>query len=456
MSEAITNKKCIFVLQPPDEIRHPYEHALWPLCEKVVWFSRYLSLINYEKDDPGVIIVDLDCLSAPVEVQLQQLRKRFQTADLIALSASDSAQVALQCIRSGFADFLLKPSSPEELAWSVRKCQQEQEMIQRLAPPDTRTGLIRAVTQISSCTTPTLVQLYTLEYMQSLMHAEGAAWLGCDMEKFSQTEIACTVPRSTPKPRVLAQVPDQKFPEGIKKPVVTYDEKTKTSRLLFPCQNYPKAAVLLWGIPGDVDKERLATASMILEHGDLCLLNLQKLDELKQQTFIDDLTGLYNSRFLKFAITNAIMKCRSPDQCFSILFIDVDHFKQVNDKYGHVVGSEFLVAIGKTVKNAVRGIDPAFRYGGDEFVVILHNSDTEAARVIAERLRKNIEKRIFHIKDQRLQTTVSIGIATFPHHANERETLLRLADEAMYSAKKSTRNAVHLAHGLEQPVKTGT
>ncbi|MEZ4749567.1 MAG: GGDEF domain-containing protein [Bdellovibrionota bacterium] len=156
---------------------------------------------------------------------------------------------------------------------------------------------------------------------------------------------------------------------------------------------------------------------------------------LKQQTFVDDLTGLYNSRFLKFAITNAIMKCRDPNQSFSILFIDVDHFKQVNDKYGHVIGSEFLVAIGKTIKNAVRGIDPAFRYGGDEFVVILHNSDTEGARVIAERIRKNIERRVFIIQDQKLSTTVSIGIATYPIHAAERETLLQLADEAMYSAK---------------------
>lgn len=222
-----------------------------------------------------------------------------------------------------------------------------------------------------------------------------------------------------------------------------------------PCQSYPKGSILLWG----VDKSELGHLSMaklIQEHGDLCLLNLQKFEELKQQTFVDDLTGLYNSRFLKFAITNAIMKCRDPSQSFSILFIDVDHFKQVNDKHGHVIGSEFLVAIGKTIKNAVRGIDPAFRYGGDEFVVILHNSDTEGARVIAERIRKNIERRVFIIQDQKLSTTVSIGLATYPIHAAERETLLQLADEAMYSAKKSTRNAVHLALGLERPAKTGT
>ncbi|MCB0403152.1 MAG: diguanylate cyclase [Bdellovibrionales bacterium] len=448
------NKKHIFVLQPQDEIRHPYEHALWPLCEKVVWFSRYMSLMNYEKEEPGVLIVDLDCLSSPLEVQLQQIRRQFPGTDLIALSSSDSAQVALQCIRSGFADFLLKPTSPEELAWSVRKCQQHQEMIQRLAPDDSKTGLVRAVTQISSCTTPTLVQLYTLEYMQSVMHCEGAAWLEAEGDSFTDTEVLCSVPKNTPTSLVLAQVPNQAFPERLDEPLV-HPTKGNKCNVLLACQNYPKSSILLWGVDKS-ELSHLSMAKLIQEHGDLCLLNLQKFEELKQQTFVDDLTGLYNSRFLKFAITNAIMKCRDPNQSFSILFIDVDHFKQVNDKYGHVIGSEFLVAIGKTIKNAVRGIDPAFRYGGDEFVVILHNADTEGARVIAERIRKNIERRVFIIQDQKLSTTVSIGIATYPVHAAERETLLQLADEAMYSAKKSTRNAVHLALGLERPAKTGT
>lgn len=432
------NKKCIFVLQPADEIRHPYEHALWSISERVVWFSRHLSLLNYDKEEPGVVVVDLDCLNQPLETQLQQIRHQFPRADLIAISSSDSAQTALQCIRSGFTDFLLKPASPEELAWSVRKCQQHQEVIQRLAPDDTQTGLVRAVSQISASTTPALVQLYTIEYLQTLLAAEGAAWLATDGEDLSRIDITCVVPKGVQEEEVRKHV-TPRLPDSLPGP------QFSSGKLLLPCHDFPRHAVILWGLPKKPSKQLLPTAKLVLEHGDLSLLNIQKFEELKQQTFVDDLTGLYNSRFLKFAITNAIMKCRSPNQCFSILFIDVDHFKQVNDKYGHVIGSEFLVALGKTIKNAVRAIDPAFRYGGDEFVVILHNTDTEGARFIAERIRKNIERRVYVIKGQRLQTTVSIGIATYPIHAAERETLLRLADEAMYSAKRTTRNCVHLA-----------
>ena len=103
------------------------------------------------------------------------------------------------------------------------------------------------------------------------------------------------------------------------------------------------------------------------------------------------------------------------------------------------------IAIGRTVKNAVRRIDHVFRYGGDEFVVILNETGIDGATEIAERIRKNIERRVFVIKECRIQTTVSIGIATYPDHAADRDTLLRLADEAMYSAKNRTRNAVCLA-----------
>jgi diguanylate cyclase (GGDEF)-like protein len=244
------------------------------------------------------------------------------------------------------------------------------------------------------------------------------------------------------------------LPQGIKDVWEKIDPSKKTS-LILAGQEYPKSAVFVFKSGRSSSSKNLSLAMLLLNHAELTLLNLEQLDELKQQTFVDDLTGLYNSRFLKYAVTNAIVKCKDPGDSFSVLFVDVDHFKSINDKYGHVVGSEFLVAIGRTIKNAIRGIDPAFRYGGDEFVVILNKIGTKGAKEIAERIRTHIERRVFFIKGQQLRTTVSIGIANYPEHAQEREALLKLADEAMYSAKKSTRNAVHLALGLESqnPVK---
>jgi two-component system, cell cycle response regulator len=213
-----------------------------------------------------------------------------------------------------------------------------------------------------------------------------------------------------------------------------------------------QGGILLWGIGTAAGTKRITEAKMLWEHAQVCLLNLEKFEEVKQRTFIDDLTGLYNSRYLKHALTNAIVRSSQNARHFAVLFIDVDHFKSINDKHGHMVGSAFLVAIAKAVRNCVRNIDPVFRYGGDEFVVILHDTNKEGAREIGERIRRQIERRVFVLQDVKIQTTVSVGIAVYPDHTMERDTLLRLADSAMYSVKRDSRNAVHMA--FPDPVPT--
>lgn len=395
-----------------------------------------------ERTQPTVVIVDLDSLPPPLELPLVEIRSGFPGCDLIALSSTDSAQLALQCIRSGFSDFLLKPTSPEELAWSIRKCQQRHALYARLHP---RTDILRAVTQVSTSTTPSLVRLSALEYLRQHLGAKGAAWFSREAPG-KKSRVLCSLPKALPSTKARQKLPNEW--ERLSRPMVLRSAETGTRKLFIPCQDVENGVVVLWGIRRRLSPEAVGDAVLLLEHCELSLLNLQKLHQIRHQTFVDDLTGLYNSRYLKFALTNAMLKCKKPEQAFSVLFIDVDHFKGVNDRYGHLIGSEFLVAIGKTIKNAVRNIDPVFRYGGDEFVVILQQTPLDGAQEIGERIRKNIERRVFLIKGERLHTTVSIGVATYPEHASEKETLLKLADEAMYAAKKESRNAVHLAYGL--------
>jgi two-component system cell cycle response regulator len=442
----------LFILQETDEMRHPYENALHSVVNRetqLVWFHSLDGLLeSAPKMEPVALIIDLDCLTQPIEPQIEQLRAQFPSSDLVALSSSDSSQLALQCIRSGFVDFLLKPASPEELAYSIRKSQQRREFIQRMEDP--RTNVVRAVTQISSCTTPTLARLYTLENLLLLLKAKGAAWLTVDPRSRKLTKFVCTVPRRIESAKVIRKLPFSRIDFKNPRTVISRNSGNGERSVFMPFRGFSEGALFIWGIEEAVGSRTLSSAQLLLEHSELSLLNIQKFDEVKQQTFVDDLTGLYNSRYLKYALTNSVLRCKEPNQRFSVLFIDVDHFKTINDRYSHLVGSEFLVTIGKTIKNAVRRIDPVFRYGGDEFVVILNDTGVEGAKEIGERVRKNIERRIFVIKEHRIQTTVSIGIATYREHANDRDTLLRLADEAMYAAKRETRNAVHLAFGIDE------
>ena len=129
-----------------------------------------------------------------------------------------------------------------------------------------------------------------------------------------------------------------------------------------------------------------------------------------------------------------------------MLFIDLDHFKQVNDTHGHLIGSKLLAEIGYLVKAQLRLIDFAFRYGGDEFVVLLPQTTKDQALVVAKRLRDALRASSFcHDEGLNLNVRASIGLATYPHDARDTHEIIRQADEMMYLVKNSTRDNIGIA-----------
>ncbi len=162
-------------------------------------------------------------------------------------------------------------------------------------------------------------------------------------------------------------------------------------------------------------------------------------------SFLDDLTGLYNQKYLSLVLEHEILHCQRLDKKFSVLFMDVDYFKSVNDTRGHWIGSRLLVEIGRLLKQILRRSDYAFRYGGDEFVAILPMTPSEGAKMTAERIRSCIEATDFAIDGQHLKLTISLGIATYPDHAKTHKEIIKMADEAMYCGKNKSRNVVFVA-----------
>jgi diguanylate cyclase (GGDEF)-like protein len=167
----------------------------------------------------------------------------------------------------------------------------------------------------------------------------------------------------------------------------------------------------------------------------------QKMAEL---AITDDLTKLFNTRYLNRTMETEIQRSSRYNTSVSLIFMDIDYFKLVNDQYGHLVGSKVLVEIGQLLIKNLRSIDIVARYGGDEFVIVLPQTPPNAAKQIAERMRKIIEQNIFLKKEgYSLKITASFGVASYPESAKSKEELLRLADEAMYKVKYQTRNAVY-------------
>ncbi len=172
---------------------------------------------------------------------------------------------------------------------------------------------------------------------------------------------------------------------------------------------------------------------------------VEKLAEVQQLNFIDDVTGLYNQRYLNILLDQEIERFKRTNMSFCVLFIDVDHFKNVNDDNGHMVGSQILKEIGVIVKGAIRAVDFSFRYGGDEFLTVLTNTTTEQAMNVAKRICDTVAATPFLIQGKSIHVTLSIGVACFPDHAQTKEKIIQVADHAMYCGKKSSRNIVYVA-----------
>lgn len=167
---------------------------------------------------------------------------------------------------------------------------------------------------------------------------------------------------------------------------------------------------------------------------------------LYQKTKYDELTNLYNASYLREAVDMEIQRAERYGSLFSIIFMDVDDFKKVNDRFGHLVGSRVLIEIARILQKNLRKIDIITRYGGDEYVIILPQTSREISVTVAERMRKTIEKNIF--LDQagyNITLTASFGVASYPDNAKSKEELLNIADNAMYHGKFLTKNIVYTA-----------
>lgn len=158
----------------------------------------------------------------------------------------------------------------------------------------------------------------------------------------------------------------------------------------------------------------------------------------------DELTGLYNYRYLQQRLDEEISRARRYNKTLSFLMIDVDDFKRINDTYGHLVGDSVLRELGEIMKSTVREVDVVVRYGGEEFSVILPETDAAGAFIVAEKIRENVAMHRFKDEDGEpsIKVTVSIGVANMPVHADDKESLLRAADDAVYYAKESGKDRV--------------
>lgn len=189
--------------------------------------------------------------------------------------------------------------------------------------------------------------------------------------------------------------------------------------------------------------EDLQALTGMADYVAIAIENARNFKRVQELTLTDEHTGVYNARHLRASLDQEVKRASRFAHPLSLIFLDLDHFKRVNDTHGHLVGSAVLKETAEVLTRTVRGVDSVFRYGGDEFAVLLIETDLSGSRKIGERVRDALREQVFQEKQGlALRLTASLGIATYPDHGTHALGLLEAADRAMYRVKALGRNGV--------------
>jgi len=235
--------------------------------------------------------------------------------------------------------------------------------------------------------------------------------------------------------------------------------------LVFPDRNPRYKSMILSPIASAIGGYGLLiTVKRIDEEGDFSLDDVRLISSLaseiapavrnslvhnktRELTIKDDLTDAYNRRFFEKYLQEEIEKAKKFQTIISVIFLDIDNLKEVNEKHGHLMGSKVLQEVAHRIILAVRGIDKVVRYGGDEFCIILPETDTSGACLVADRIRNTIANKPFLVAESlESHLTASFGIATFPDHALNKDELIKKADKAMFEVKSTNKNAIKISN----------
>lgn len=375
--------------------------------------------------------------------------------EVIVITALDKVDPAVRAIKNGASDYLLKPVGPDVLSHAV-----------------TRALTTRALLKENKALRRHLSLMETGQRIATTLDRERLAQTACaSFASTCQTNAAAIVMRSDAGLTVegafgLSEAQRESFAAALAPTLAAWVNAPPASGAALGALDgfthvhavpatdngrFLGAMVLLHTAAlTEADQE---SAAVLASHLGLALRNLGRFSEVEDLIYLDELTHLFNSRYLESALGREFKRAADGDLLtFSLLFLDLDHFKNVNDTHGHLVGSKLLVETGRVLKGCVRDNDVCCRWGGDEFVVLLRNTDSGGALKVAERIRRSVETHHFLAREgYSIALTTCIGVASYPEHAQDQTALLDFADRAMYRGKKGHRNIIYLAQKDLEP-----
>ena len=377
---------------------------------------------------------------------------------VIVITALDKVDPAVRAMRSGASDYLVKPVTPEALQLAVQRCLATRALLAENQSLRSHLKLFESGQRIASTLDrERLVPMALSAAAQQLESGEAALLERDDAGAWGISGLHGLPPAEAAEVLELCRTTlDGLDPYGAALTTVRLPGSTARGALHAALLTVVEEGRLLGAvavrIAGEIRPDGAMGAAFLCRHLALALVNLGRLQQVQNLAYLDDLTHLYNVRYLDLALDRSVAGARP----FTVLFMDLDRFKQVNDQHGHLSGSALLVEVARVLRSCVRDEDVVVRYGGDEYVLLLDGIDSGGGLKVAERIRRAIEDhRYLSREGARVRVTASIGLASWPEHASSKAELLDLADRAMYRGKRTTRNVVYMASKDLPPVPPG-
>ena len=451
-------------------------HVLSGHCHRSVVASEEKEAVNIIKNQKvDLILVDAELASNRNLHLLKHLRQANPEIPVVLSVSKKVAKEAREQLRRGLYDYINKPFGHEELLLAVerglerRRLQSENRHL--LADLKQRIKELSTFNTIAKTLNSTLNLKEVLDIVmgkiKELVKAE--AWsilmldeknkelvfevaIGDKGEQVKEMRLALGQGvagwvAQNQKPVIVSDTSnDERFFKGLDQKTGFHTKSIIATPLISRGRLIGVVEIMNKLGETPFDEKDLDLLQTLTDHAAIAIENARLYEKARRLAITDDLTGLYNSRhcdlFLKKALEEAIKK----ETPLSLLFIDLDHMKEVDDTYGHLMGGHALKEVADRISALIKPPDMASRYGGDEYVIILLGKNSQKAVELAEKIRLKLEAEPFLTSHNlTCKITASIGIASYPEHAGSTDELFSKADKAMYQVKESGKNKVKLA-----------
>ncbi|MFN0062648.1 MAG: diguanylate cyclase [Myxococcaceae bacterium] len=392
-----------------------------------------------------VVVTDLILPQGDGMEVLQHTKDHHPGIEVIVITALDKVDPAVRAIKSGAAEYLVKPVAPEALQHAISRALTARQLLRENASLRQYVTLLETGQRIAT----------TLDREKLLATAGGAFAQVCGASGMLLLTTAGSELKLDGAYQVAPEAVDALSPPMLarlsgRQSLLKFDHVGEPYRSALAVPASPDdETVLGWAVllsERPLSDDAVTSATYLARHLGMALKNLGRFAEVEDLAYLDDLTHLFNVRYLELVLDREVKGASQTQIPFSLLFLDLDYFKSINDTHGHLIGSKLLVEVARVLKGLVRDNDVVVRYGGDEYVVLLRATDSGGALKVGERIRRTMEMHQFLAREgYALSVTTCIGVASFPEHAQDKTTLLDFADRAMYRGKKSTRNVIYVA-----------